>query len=163
MADRAAHPPGTAGCLSAAGTIARGGGPELGGFRPAEDRRPAGGKLYRRGAEPVRTRRCGKVRGVQPPLRLHHARHQESGQPVEPGCAQRRTSCRQARVPGRYGREAAKLGRQDERPACPPCPAQQGTRSEEQTSELQSLMRNSYAVFCLKQKKQTKNFSSPDN
>src|SRR3546814_3977125 len=25
-----------------------------------------------------------------------------------------------------------------------------GTRSEEQTSELQSLMRNSYAVFCLK-------------
>src|SRR3546814_6372125 len=31
-------------------------------------------------------------------------------------------------------------------------------RSEERTSELQSLMRNSYAVFCLKkQKKQTKN------
>src|SRR3546814_8470965 len=31
-------------------------------------------------------------------------------------------------------------------------------RSEEQTSELQSLMRNSYAVFCLKKnkKKQTK-------
>src|SRR3546814_5645004 len=26
------------------------------------------------------------------------------------------------------------------------------TRSEEHTSELQSLMRNSYAVFCLKQK-----------
>src|SRR3546814_10613925 len=29
-------------------------------------------------------------------------------------------------------------------------------RSEEHTSELQSLMRNSYAVFCLKKKKQTK-------
>src|SRR3546814_8800832 len=29
-------------------------------------------------------------------------------------------------------------------------------RSEEQTSELQSLMRISYAVFCLKQKKNTK-------
>src|SRR3546814_6474966 len=28
-----------------------------------------------------------------------------------------------------------------------------GTRSEEQTSELQSLMRISYAVFCLKKKK----------
>src|SRR3546814_2550541 len=28
-------------------------------------------------------------------------------------------------------------------------------RSEEHTSELQSLMRNSYAVFCLKQKKKT--------
>src|SRR3546814_5568486 len=27
-----------------------------------------------------------------------------------------------------------------------------GTRSEEHTSELQSLMRTSYAVFCLKQK-----------
>src|SRR3546814_9820698 len=29
-----------------------------------------------------------------------------------------------------------------------------GTRSEEHTSELQSLMRSSYAVFCLKKKKQ---------
>src|SRR3546814_1045999 len=32
-----------------------------------------------------------------------------------------------------------------------------GTRSEEHTSELQSLMRISYAVFCLKQKKATTN------
>src|SRR3546814_1249038 len=31
-----------------------------------------------------------------------------------------------------------------------------GTRSEEHTSELQSLMRISYAVFCLKQKNKTK-------
>src|SRR3546814_5397490 len=30
-------------------------------------------------------------------------------------------------------------------------------RSEEHTSELQSLMRNSYAVFCLKKKKTTNN------
>src|SRR3546814_20136942 len=30
-------------------------------------------------------------------------------------------------------------------------------RSEEHTSELQSLMRNSYAVFCLKKKTQTRN------
>src|SRR3546814_4681873 len=30
-----------------------------------------------------------------------------------------------------------------------------GQRSEEHTSELQSLMRISYAVFCLKKKKQT--------
>src|SRR3546814_1106179 len=30
-----------------------------------------------------------------------------------------------------------------------------GERSEEHTSELQSLMRNSYAVFCLKKKKKT--------
>src|SRR3546814_5702241 len=32
----------------------------------------------------------------------------------------------------------------------------EGLRSEEHTSELQSLMRNSYAVFCLKKKTQTK-------
>src|SRR3546814_6244329 len=31
-----------------------------------------------------------------------------------------------------------------------------GHRSEEHTSELQSLMRRSYAVFCLKTKKETK-------
>src|SRR3546814_5959571 len=35
-------------------------------------------------------------------------------------------------------------------------------RSEEHTSELQSLMRISYAVFCLKQKKQTaQNLKTP--
>src|SRR3546814_14492237 len=33
--------------------------------------------------------------------------------------------------------------------------AQTGSRSEEHTSELQSLMRISYAVFCLKKKKKT--------
>src|SRR3546814_2440618 len=32
-------------------------------------------------------------------------------------------------------------------------------RSEEHTSELQSLMRISYAVFCLKKKKKTSNFT----
>src|SRR3546814_6038446 len=32
-----------------------------------------------------------------------------------------------------------------------------GQRSEEHTSELQSLMRISYAVFCLKKKKSTNN------
>src|SRR3546814_3893656 len=33
--------------------------------------------------------------------------------------------------------------------------AERGLRSEEHTSELQSLMRISYAVFCLKKKKPT--------
>src|SRR3546814_1126131 len=33
-----------------------------------------------------------------------------------------------------------------------------GFRSEEHTSELQSLMRISYAVFCLKKKKKTKKY-----
>src|SRR3546814_10697319 len=34
------------------------------------------------------------------------------------------------------------------------CAASRRSRSEEHTSELQSLMRISYAVFCLKQKRQ---------
>src|SRR3546814_1371328 len=34
-------------------------------------------------------------------------------------------------------------------------PCAEARRSEEHTSELQSLMRISYAVFCLKKKKQT--------
>src|SRR3546814_10795091 len=37
-----------------------------------------------------------------------------------------------------------------------------GQRSEEHTSELQSLMRISYAVFCLKKKQYTKN-TPPSN
>src|SRR3546814_17387696 len=44
------------------------------------------------------------------------------------------------------GRRAAIVGRQ-----------RQLGRSEEHTSELQSLMRISYAVFCLKKKKKMKN------
>src|SRR3546814_5031307 len=36
-------------------------------------------------------------------------------------------------------------------------PRNRGARSEEHTSELQSLMRISYAVFCLKKKKIKKN------
>src|SRR3546814_8464476 len=39
-------------------------------------------------------------------------------------------------------------------PACPRSPGPtRNNRSEEHTSELQSLMRISYAVFCLKKKK----------
>src|SRR3546814_3986937 len=40
-----------------------------------------------------------------------------------------------------------------------PCPGSRPNRSEEHTSELQSLMRISYAVFCLK-KKHTHNTTS---
>src|SRR3546814_8031825 len=36
-------------------------------------------------------------------------------------------------------------------------------RSEEHTSELQSLMRNSYAVFCLKKKKEHTNINTLRN
>src|SRR3546814_9408106 len=49
--------------------------------------------------------------------------------------------------------------RRDEaaRPDRHPLPHPHITRSEEHTSELQSLMRISYAVFCLKKKKKTTN------
>src|SRR3546814_6910987 len=51
------------------------------------------------------------------------------------------------RAPDTGHHPAADLGRDDVRQ---PCAA---SRSEEHTSELQSLMRISYAVFCLKKKK----------
>src|SRR3546814_3031410 len=41
------------------------------------------------------------------------------------------------------------------RPAAAPHPKADDSKSEEHTSELQSLMRISYAVFCLKKKKKT--------
>src|SRR3546814_3967743 len=49
------------------------------------------------------------------------------------------------------------IARRLHRPAAPPAgtawpSASRGGRSEEHTSELQSLMRISYAVFCLKKK-----------
>src|SRR3546814_6541381 len=56
-----------------------------------------------------------------------------------------------AAVRARPARPAAFMG--DAGMACgSPCP-EAGHRSEEHTSELQSLMRISYAVFCLKKKK----------
>src|SRR3546814_4401379 len=61
---------------------------------------------------------------------------------------------------GRVNTEPPRPPRRPDTRARPP-PAR---RSEEHTSELQSLMRISYAVFCLKKKKQTKNNSqhNPD-
>src|SRR3546814_1515537 len=54
------------------------------------------------------------------------------------------------------GREQAPFRGHD---SCPggrrQLPPARGRRSEEHTSELQSLMRISYAVFCLKKKKKT--------
>src|SRR3546814_1454367 len=44
-------------------------------------------------------------------------------------------------------------------PTTSPFLSSTGSRSEEHTSELQSLMRISYAVFCLKKKKQTNNIT----
>src|SRR3546814_3841555 len=69
--------------------------------------------------------------GPQGNRRLHH-------RPRRIPEKQRRSTGRQRRVQSRLG-----------------CPLR--ARSEEHTSELQSLMRISYAVFCLKKKKTTTN------
>src|SRR3546814_1069023 len=44
----------------------------------------------------------------------------------------------------------------------PKCPLEKQGRSEEHTSELQSLMRISYAVFCLKKKNTTQENQTQD-
>src|SRR3546814_4664565 len=67
-------------------------------------------------------------------------RHERRGYP------RRRDPARPRHAPAPY-RE--RLDRVTSRRRAPTCP----TRSEEHTSELQSLMRTSYAVFCLKKKK----------
>src|SRR3546814_7172858 len=57
-----------------------------------------------------------------------------------------RSTCRYAAAPRDRNRSRKSPPRP---PACP----RDSVRSEEHTSELQSLMRISYAVFCLKKKK----------
>src|SRR3546814_13820832 len=53
-----------------------------------------------------------------------------------------------------FADRAQPAGDHDDGVERPQCRARDGgTRSEEHTSELQSLMRISYAVFCLKKKK----------
>src|SRR3546814_9353207 len=54
------------------------------------------------------------------------------------------------------GREEA-LNKCESAPCRMDGPSPHERRSEEHTSELQSLMRNSYAVFCLKKKNKKKN------
>src|SRR3546814_6725222 len=75
-------------------------------------------------------------------------------------------------LPARQQPRSPRVGRQrqeitDERPRCRrpgggPRP-EVTDRSEEHTSELQSLMRLSYAAFCLKKKKQHHNQKSTDH
>src|SRR3546814_4811415 len=56
---------------------------------------------------------------------------------------------------GNLGRQADVAERSGDRRAGERNEHREAERSEEHTSELQSLMRISYAVFCLKKKKQT--------
>src|SRR3546814_1458635 len=66
----------------------------------------------------------------------------------------RGAGCRRQRVDRRADQDADPIGARL-------CPLRRPRRSEEHTSELQSLMRISYAVFCLKKKKTNKQIDSP--
>src|SRR3546814_5110906 len=63
--------------------------------------------------------------------------------------------------PGRTERQAARYSGWSRSAPSPPQfrkPARRACRSEEHTSELQSLMRISYAVFCLQKKNNNKKY-----
>src|SRR3546814_3955110 len=60
-----------------------------------------------------------------------------------------------AQIGGAQHRGNGRAGGAIRRARRPPHPPDRRRRSEEHTSELQSLMRISYAVFCLKKKKNT--------
>src|SRR3546814_2501112 len=79
-------------------------------------------------------------------------RRRAAGRPVPAATA--------ATAAARGHRSALRAARRAAAPAVHgPAAACRRRRSEEHTSELQSLMRISYAVFCLKKKKQTANIN----
>src|SRR3546814_1082252 len=59
--------------------------------------------------------------------------------------------------PGRWIGRTQRAGHYAASPGAGQVRRGRGPRSEEHTSELQSLMRNSYAVFCLQKKNHTTN------
>ena len=72
--------------------------------------------------------RSQALRGIQPPLRLHHPRREESREPIDPGRAQCRTPRRQSRLPRRHDRHAAGQLRPDVCAASAPVAAQRHPR-----------------------------------
>src|SRR3546814_6735544 len=105
--------------------------------------------------------RCALVTGVQTcalpiseaktkePAANGDAEESEEGEPVKPAKADKADKDAKDETEGDEG-EQDEEG--DEQAAQP----KDAKRSEEHTSELQSLLRISYAVFCLKKKKRTK-------
>src|SRR3546814_8622802 len=109
---------------------------------PRRRRRPDPHR-YRAGADQYRRHRL---------VRLAGGKHPGRGLGIRPA-ADRQDSRRRAL--GADPRGAAALGRHRDLHHRRAGLALSGVRSEEHTSELQSLMRISYAVFCLKKKKRT--------
>src|SRR3546814_7170417 len=87
---------------------------------------------------------------VPPPHPSPSRRRRASAGPSRRALASRRDRrrCGATASGGEAERQGTRRGSKDRAPSPPPLRA----RSEEHTSELQSLMRISYAVFCLKQK-----------
>src|SRR3546814_6092544 len=97
---------------------------------------------------------------LQPEFRLRHARDRAS-RPQPPGsdggsCGQFLCDAplrRPAPYSGRQGKISVSASRRRIPPPFRRATRKGASRSEEHTSELQSLMRISYAVFCVKKKK----------
>src|SRR3546814_2898165 len=87
---------------------------------------------------------------------MHHLRHHKLLLPRGGGCGGNRVAALRGRLSFAFsGVRLACLhdGPANGRKSPPPRCRRRSGRSEEHTSELQSLMRISYAVFCLKKKK----------
>src|SRR3546814_9183251 len=85
---------------------------------------------------------------------------------AEPRSARRQSRRRLSRAPGKPARwpvaDVKRRAGDDRKAGCEAAGADRHLgRSEEHTSELQSLMRISYAVFCLKKKKEIKETTKP--
>src|SRR3546814_1369955 len=89
---------------------------------------------------------------------LFRSTHSTTGaRPVRPPSTRCRWTRRERRIPEWRPRCAGdRAGRDDRHPGRRAARPHDRDRSEEHTSELQSLMRISYAVFCLKKKKTKK-------
>src|SRR3546814_9988102 len=94
-------------------------------------------------------RRCCRLRTVASARAIRSSASREAKYVEATSRINARRNARSACTVARYCERAA-----SERLRTRP---QKSSRSEEHTSELQSLMRISYAVFCLKKKKQTTN------
>src|SRR3546814_1182149 len=94
-----------------------------------------------------------------PGRRLSDASHLALSFPAPQGGARGSARSRAGGFRARGGKRATPPARQPGRLSSPHRPESahrpRAARSEEHTSELQSLMRISYAVFCLKKKKPT--------
>src|SRR3546814_8150255 len=109
---------------------------------------PCGGQALRLGRPPEL--RCGRCAHPAIPCAWPERPHLAPDVAIDAGCCNDRR-----RRPAGQGRRAVKRARLIKFGHARQPPG--NCRSEEHTSELQSLMRISYAVFCLKKKKKTAN------